>query len=152
MPFFSTSGVYQASLQFCFTAQRISIFKSGLYMFFLCGLAVSASHTRLREGLGTTRLQPLTARAKKGLISGAACMFVMVPLIAWFNIGTIKSESLLNYALDLWTIDNPSAKQIEETARIGEKAAKYNPLDFFSSGFFQCLAGRKNSQSNGRYE
>jgi tetratricopeptide (TPR) repeat protein len=69
-------------------------------------------------------------------------MFVMVPLIAWFNIGTIKSESLLNYALDLWTIDNPSAKQIEETARIGEKAAKYNPLDFFSA----WLAAKTASQ------
>jgi O-antigen ligase len=127
----SISGIV-AILLHSLTDFNLQIGANGLYMFFLCGLAVSASHTRFRQGLANTRLQPLTARAKKRLVSGAAAMFVVVPLVVWFNISTIRSESLLDYAIELWDIENPSEKEIEEIANIGGKAVKYNPLDFFS--------------------
>jgi tetratricopeptide (TPR) repeat protein len=128
----SISGIV-AILLHSMTDFNLQIGANGLYMFFLCGLAVSASHTRLRQGLGNTRLQPITAGAKKILVLGAAIMFAFVPLVAWFSIGTIKSESLLNYAIDLWDIENPSERQIEEIVNIGEKAIKHNPMDFFSA-------------------
>ena len=127
----SISGVF-AILLHSITDFNLQIGANGLYMFFLCGLAVSASHTRFRQGLGNTHLQPLTARAKNRLVAAAACMAVLVPLVAWFNISTIKNESLLDYAIELWDTENPSEKEMEEIAKIGEKAFKYDSLDFFS--------------------
>ncbi len=130
----SISGIV-AILLHSLTDFNLQIGANGLYVFFLCGLAVCASHTRLRQGLGNTRLQPLSARAGKRLVFGAVPLLILVPLVVWFNISTIKSESLLDYALELWEVEDPSAKEMEEISRIEAKAVKYNPLDFLGAWF-----------------
>ena len=114
---------------------NLQIGANGLYMFFLAGLAVSASHTRLRHGLGNTLLKPMAPRAKKTFVSGAVCMLLLIPLVILFNIGTIKGESLLFSALKLSATENLSENDTEKILKIEQKALKFNPLDFLGHWF-----------------
>lgn len=130
----SISGIF-AILLHSITDFNLQIGANGLYLFFLAGLAVSASHTRLRNKLGDTLLQPLTARAKKTFFSGAVCMFPVLPLMVLYNIATIKGESLFCSTVKLSVVENLSEKDAEKISKIGQKALKYNPLDAFIPWF-----------------
>ena len=130
----SISGIF-AILLHSITDFNLQIGANGLYLFFLAGLAVSASHTRLRDNLGDTLLQPLTARAKKTFYSGAVCMLPVLPIMILYNIATIKGESLFCSTVKLSVVENLSEKDAEKISKIGQKALKYNPLDAFIPWF-----------------
>jgi len=130
----SISGII-AILLHSITDFNLQIGANGLYLFFLAGLAVSASHTRLRDGLGNTLLKPMASRAKKAFVSGTVCMLPLIPFVILFNIGTIKGESLLFSTLKLSVVENLTEKDTENILKIEQKALKYNPLDFFVPWF-----------------
>ncbi|MBW2576219.1 MAG: O-antigen ligase family protein [Deltaproteobacteria bacterium] len=114
---------------------NLQIGANGLYLFFLCGLAVSASHTRLRDGLGNTLLKPMASRSEKLFYSGAVCMLLLVPIIVLINVGTIKGESLLFSAARLSAVENPTENHTEAIFKMEQKAFKFDPLDFLSPWF-----------------
>lgn len=130
----SISGII-AILLHSITDFNLQIGANGLYLFFLAGLAVSASHTRLRHGLGNTLLKPMAPRAKKTFVSGVFCMLPLIPLVILFNIGTIKGESLLFSALKLSATEKLTENDTEKILKIELKALKFNPLDFFGPWF-----------------
>ena len=114
---------------------NLQIGANGLYLFFLCGLAVSASHTRLREGLGNTLLKPMAPGSEKLFYSGAVCMLLLVPIIILINVGTIKGESLLFSAARLSAAEKPTENHAEKIFKMEQKAFKFDPLDFLSPWF-----------------
>jgi len=72
-----------------FTDFNLYIGANGLYFFFLFGLVVSASHTRLREGLSKTYL-------KRIKLSRGIAFTVTVILFSWtliFNMGLLLGKS-----------------------------------------------------------
>jgi Tfp pilus assembly protein PilF len=132
--FGSISGIF-AILLHSITDFNFQIGANGLYLFFLVGLAVSASHTRLRDNLGDTLLPPLTERAKKTFYSGALCMIPVLSLMVLYNMATIKGDGMFLDAVRLSVVENLSEKDTEKLSEIGRKALKYNPLDAFIPWF-----------------
>ena len=130
----SICGIFAIMLH-SMTDFNLQIGANGLYVFFLCGLAVSASHTRLREGLGNTLLKPMTTGAEKLFYSGAVCMLLMVPIIVFVNLSTIKGESLLFSAARLSAAENLTENHEEKIFKMEQKAFKFDPLDFLSPWF-----------------
>jgi O-antigen ligase len=128
------SGII-AILLHSITDFNLQIGANGLYLFFLSGLAVSASHTRLRHGLGDTHLQPMTAIGKKSFFWGSFFMLPLLTLVILFNIGTIRGESLILSALELSATENLSKSDTENIFEMEQKAFKCNPLDFLSPWF-----------------
>ena len=130
----SICGIF-AILLHSITDFNLQIGANGLYLFFLCGLAVSASHTRLRDGLGNTLLKPMASRTEKLFFSGAVCMLPLVPIIVLINIGTIKGESLLFSAARLSAVENLTENHAGKIFKMEQKAFKFDPLDFLSPWF-----------------
>ncbi len=130
----SISGIF-AILLHSITDFNLQIGANGLYLFFLAGLAVSASHTRLRNGLGNTLLKPMTAKATKRFVTGFVCLLAFLPVFIGFNICKIKGESLLVSALRLSAVENRSESDTEKIFKIEQKAVKYNLLDFLAPWF-----------------
>ena len=127
----SISGMI-AILIHSMTDFNLQIGANGLYLFFLAGLAVSASHTRLRDGFGNTLLNPMAENTTKRFVWGVVCLLMLLPILIGFNIGMIKGESLLVSAERLLAVENHSESGMEKIFKVEQKAAKYNLLDFLA--------------------
>lgn len=127
----SISGII-AILFHSITDFNLQIGANGLYLFFLAGLAVSASHTRLRNGLENTLLKPMTAKTTKMFVSGVICLLPLLPILIGYNISMIKGESLLVSAVRLSAVENRSESDTEKIFKIEQKAVKFNLLDFLA--------------------
>ena len=125
---------------------NLQIGANGLYLFFLCGLAVSASHTRLRDGLGNTFLKPIALGAEKLFYLATVCMLLLMPIIVLINMGTIKGESLLFSAARLSAVENLTENDAGKIFKMEQKAFKFDPLDFLSP-WFAAKSAIRNSDN-----
>ncbi|MEW5746967.1 MAG: O-antigen ligase family protein [Nitrospirota bacterium] len=113
-----------------FTDFNFRIGSNGLYFFFLCGLAVSAAHTRLRDGLGSTYLEPRQQRpgaALPRLARGAAGAGLLVSVI--INTGVLAAG--FSYSLfkkERFDVTTPR-QELLAVKGLAEKAALFDPLN-----------------------
>jgi Tfp pilus assembly protein PilF/O-antigen ligase len=124
-----------------FTDFNLYIGANGLYFFFLLGLIVSASHTRLREGLHRTYL-------KRIRISGGApfAMTVVLSLSTIiFNIGLLLGKSYYpgeRIAQSSVGITNEELKEYKK------RIVKASLLDPFEPTYHASLAGTERELGN----
>jgi len=122
------SGVV-AILIHSLTDFNLQIGANGLYLFFLLGLVVSASHTRLRSGLKNTYLRPMSKTTTYAGMGVAAFLLVgMIPVALFFHIGILKGETLIIKSLKAGIGKNLSASQIQDIYRVEQRAAHFDFL------------------------
>jgi tetratricopeptide (TPR) repeat protein len=99
---------------------------NGLYFFFLLGLMVSASHTRLREGLNNTYLTKLENPPLKKLFVMVVMLFLFCAAInAGIFYGEMVAANLENEAISKETGRN----RLIELNGIADRAIRFDPLE-----------------------
>ncbi len=72
---------------------NLHIGSNGLYFFFLCGLLVSATHTRMREKLNSTYLETIQPFPLSKLRRAAVVLLIVITTV---NIGALAAEILFS--------------------------------------------------------
>ncbi len=111
-------------LFFSLTDFNLHIGSNGLYFFFLAGLAVSASSTRLHEGSSPTYLQPSPISKKPVLIITPA----LLALCIIFNAGLLAGEYYFAQIRDV-KIDKMESGALQRMADIANSASLFDPFE-----------------------
>lgn len=113
-------------LMHSFTEFNLHIGANGLYFFFLGGLAVSAANTRLREGLGHTKLPKLWSPGLK--ILGFPVAIVLIACLL-FNLGALTGKFYFLPFGDKVMKDDRTRKTLLKLNRAALRASFYDPLE-----------------------
>lgn len=137
----AVSGVVSVLIH-SLTDFNLHIGANGLYFFFLIGLAVSAAHTRMHDGLNDTFL----GKARPFLLKG-----LLIPLTAVFIAGAIFITGILSARFSLLAFagknDGPQAAREELLARRNaqNRASLFDPAE---GGYPYAAAGMEWSLGN----
>jgi O-antigen ligase/tetratricopeptide (TPR) repeat protein len=105
---------------------NLQIGANGLYFFFLAGLAVSAAHTRMREGLGQTTLRRTEGPSFRMLRIASACLLALSLL---FNTGVLLGQVSFSFVRELSFLPQPTKKQLLQIRDLSHRASLFDPLD-----------------------
>jgi len=128
-----------------FTDFNLHIASNGLYLFFLCGLAVSAAHTRLHDSKSPTHLKIILAARVSLWRMGALGMLVLTIIV---NAGIMAGESFFLPIRDWKVGSNDSPADIAHARNIAERASIFDPLDpryRYASGVIKELSSGRES-------
>lgn len=104
---------------------NLQIGANGLYFFFLAGLAVSAANTRLRKGLGETRLPKTSYLA--GLL-GIPLVLIILGYCLYFNVGGITARNKFSAIEKINLNRDIPVAELQEMKEIAGQAAGLDPL------------------------
>jgi tetratricopeptide (TPR) repeat protein/O-antigen ligase len=105
---------------------NLQIGANGLYFFFLAGLAVSSSHTRMRESVNGTRLRKITPAFLRPMIFAVAAVFLANVLL---NTGIIIGKLEYFRARKVSPGRSVRAEDLTEMKNLLGRAAFFDPLD-----------------------
>lgn len=121
---------------------------NGLYFFFLFGLAVSAANTRLREGLGETKLRKIRFSWLK--ILGVPVVIVLVGCLV-FNVGALIGQLYFAPVRKAYEKEDISRDGVIKLNGEAYKAARYDPLEakyYFTSANAEALLSNDSAALN----
>ncbi len=124
--FAGTAAGLTAILSHGFVDFNLQVGANGLYFFFLLGLAVSAAHTRMREGLGETSLKK-SERPSLGLLRRGSVLITALCIV--FNIGLLLGEGAFASVSDLAFLPGPSKQDLAKIRDMSHRAALLDPLE-----------------------
>jgi len=130
-------------LFFSITDFNLHNWANGLYFFFLCGLLVSAGHTRQHYRKRPTLLapSPAPARARLAAFFSAAVFLIALLRLQGGNVLAERHYLRAQSVADSDTIERE--QQLERMAELLEKAAEYAP---FHSGYRYALGNIRQYQ------
>jgi O-antigen ligase/tetratricopeptide (TPR) repeat protein len=105
---------------------NLQIGANGLYFFFLLGLAVSAAHTRMREGLGETSLGK-RVRPLPGLLRSISVLIMVLSVV--FNTGLLLGGAAFAYIRDLALQPALARQELVKIRALSRRAALFDPLN-----------------------
>lgn len=108
-----------------FTDFNLQIGSNGLYFFFLMGLMVSSSHTRLHNGINKTYLPSLKLKDYRILSSLTAIVFIFVLIL---NLGMLISNHYYSFIKDL-RIERISREALVDARNMALKASLFDPIE-----------------------
>lgn len=101
---------------------------NGLYFFFLLGLAVSSSHTRIRFNSRQSLLTPNNFVMRKCVTAALAILCVFI-LGFVFNSGILRAKTHFKEIKDVYLNVNIPKEKIESIKNIADKAVYYDPME-----------------------
>ncbi len=130
-------------LFFSITDFNLHNWANGLYFFFLCGLLVSAGHTRQHYRKRPTLLAPAAAPARVRLVAflGAAVFLAALLRIEGGNVLAERHYLRAQSVADSESLE--SKQQLERMAELLEQAVKYAP---FHAGYRYALGNIRQYQ------
>uniref|UniRef100_UPI004057AFF8 O-antigen ligase family protein n=1 Tax=Candidatus Electronema sp. TaxID=2698783 RepID=UPI004057AFF8 len=130
-------------LFFSITDFNLHNWANGLYFFFLCGLLVSAGHTRQRYRKHPTLLAPAAAPRRAGLAAffGAAVVLIALLRIQGGNVLAERHYLRAQTVADSETIE--PERKLERMAELLEQAVKNAP---FHAGYRYALGNLRQYQ------
>ena len=105
---------------------NLHIGSNGLYFFFLAGLAVSAAHTRLHEGLAPTYLKPISC---SNILPVRIVALAMLVFCIIFNMGIIAGDYYFDSIRDLKITAKTGDKDLARFNAIALRASMFDPLE-----------------------
>jgi O-antigen ligase/tetratricopeptide (TPR) repeat protein len=108
-----------------FTDFNLHIGANGLFFFFLMGLAVAASHTRFREGLGETYLRRRKITSKLPVFLTGLVFFSCLI----FNTGVIGGKIFFRSAQEINTAEKLAVEDLSLIQKKIQHAAILDPLE-----------------------
>ncbi|MBT3368709.1 MAG: hypothetical protein HN416_16295, partial [Nitrospina sp.] len=124
---------------------------NGLYYYFLAGLLVSASHTRLRGETAGTQLRA-NQTTLKGLILANLTMALLVTGL-FFNVRLLTAKHQFSNIGNVYLSPQISADRLENVRKIASKASRWDPLEgkyHFAVANTEVLQDKRSALDNYR--
>lgn len=99
---------------------------NGLYFFLLCGIMVSASHTRRQSQTRETLLSPSHGRHRNW---GALAALLLLVIGTTYNLGVARGKYLYNQISTLYLNKNIPQEKLREIRKTAQAAVTANPLE-----------------------
>lgn len=105
---------------------NLHIGANGLWFFFVAGLGVSAAHTNIRRQNTLTRLLPVTASFKKGMVMAGATVFALAAI--GYNVSNLLGLFYFNHIKEVEMDSKTPVATLEKIDAIAGLAVKFDPL------------------------
>ncbi len=105
---------------------NLHIGSNGLYFFFLCGLLVSATHTRLQEKLHTTYLEAIQPFPLSKLGSAAAVLLIAITTV---NMGALAAEISFSGVKSFRLDEQHTQAELLKIKKRAYRASLFDPFD-----------------------
>jgi O-antigen ligase/tetratricopeptide (TPR) repeat protein len=132
----SLAGIF-SMLVFSLSDFNLHIGSNGLYFFFLMGLLVSASHTRLHRGLEPTYLRKYDFPQSRSFLRVVSALLFACLI---FNIGVLAGQYCFSPVKKARSVNLAGVEELERLRDNAQKAALFDPLEaryYYSAGIFE---------------